>query len=91
MINFQRIYRCYGEKGEGFYIGHTGRVIIHPEAEFGKNINVGIGATIGYEECGTTIGSKCVFCLVYLSKYSRGACFFVRKKTEYEPKRGKVC
>ena len=35
--------------GEGFYIGHLGRVIIHPDAKLGKNINVGTGVTIGME------------------------------------------
>ncbi len=42
---------------EGFYIGHTGRVIIHPEAELGKNINVGTGVTIGYENRGARRGA----------------------------------
>ena len=50
--------------GEGFYIGHNGRVIIHPDAKLGKNVNVGTGVTIGMENrgkrCGTpTIGDKC--------------------------------
>ena len=35
--------------GEGFYIGHSGRVIINPEARLGKNINISTGVTIGYE------------------------------------------
>ena len=35
--------------GEGLYIGHLGRVIIHPEAKLGKNINIGTGVTIGME------------------------------------------
>ena len=38
--------------GEGFYIGHLGRVIIHPEAKLGKNINIGTGVTIGMENRG---------------------------------------
>ena len=42
---------------EGFYIGHTGRVIIHPEAVLGKNINVGTGVTIGYENRGVRCGA----------------------------------
>ena len=42
---------------EGFYIGHTGRVIIHPEAVLGKNINVGTGVTIGYENRGKRKGA----------------------------------
>ena len=45
------------EIGEGFYIGHTGRVIIHPEAKLGKNINVGTGVTIGYENRGERKGA----------------------------------
>lgn len=43
--------------GEGFYIGHSGRVIIHPEAQLGKNINVGTGVTIGYENRGERKGA----------------------------------
>ncbi len=43
--------------GEGFYIGHSGRVIIHPEAELGKNMNVGTGVTIGYENRGVRRGA----------------------------------
>ncbi len=43
--------------GEGFYIGHTGRVIIHPEAQIGKNVNVGTGVTIGYENRGKRKGA----------------------------------
>lgn len=45
------------EIGEGFYIGHTGRVIIHPEAKLGKNMNIGTGVTIGYENRGTRKGA----------------------------------
>ena len=43
--------------GEGFYIGHSGRVIIHPEAVLGKNVNVGTGVTIGYENRGERKGA----------------------------------
>ena len=43
--------------GEGFYIGHSGRVIIHPEAELGKNMNLGTGVTIGYENRGKRKGA----------------------------------
>ena len=42
--------------GEGFYIGHTGRVIIHPDAVLGKNINIGTGVTIGRENRGVRMG-----------------------------------
>ncbi len=50
--------------GEGFYIGHSGRLIIHPEAKIGKNVNVATGVTIGYENRGErkgapTIKGKC--------------------------------
>ncbi len=50
--------------GAGFYIGHTGRVIIHPDAKLGKNVNVGTGVTIGRENRGKregvpTIANNC--------------------------------
>ena len=43
--------------GEGFYIGHSGRVIINPEAELGKNMNVSTGVVIGYENRGKRKGA----------------------------------
>ena len=43
--------------GEGFYIGHTGRVILHPDAKLGKNINLGTGVTIGQENRGSRKGA----------------------------------
>lgn len=50
--------------GEGFYIGHFGRVIIHPDAKLGKNINISTGVTIGVENRGKrkgvpTLGDNC--------------------------------
>lgn len=42
--------------GEGLYIGHLGRVIIHPDAVLGKNINIGTGVTIGMENRGNRKG-----------------------------------
>lgn len=46
--------------GEGFYIGHLGRVIIHPEAKLGKNINIGTGVTIGMENRGQRKGAPTI-------------------------------
>lgn len=43
--------------GGGFYIGHTGRVIINPEAVLGKNINISTGVVIGYENRGKRKGA----------------------------------
>ena len=45
------------EIGEGFYIGHSGRVIIHPDAKLGKNINIATGVTIGQENRGKRQGA----------------------------------
>ncbi len=45
------------EIGEGFYIGHSGRVIINPEAKLGKNMNVSTGVVIGRENRGPRRGS----------------------------------
>ena len=47
--------------GEGFYIGHFGRLIIHPDAVIGKNVNVGTGVTIGMEVRGKRKGTPCRF------------------------------
>lgn len=43
--------------GEGFYIGHSGRVIINPEAKLGKNMNISTGVVIGRENRGAREGS----------------------------------
>ena len=43
--------------GEGFYIGHTGRVIIHPDAVLGKNMNIATGVVIGHENRGDRKGA----------------------------------
>ena len=45
------------EIGEGFYIGHSGSVVINPEAKLGKNINIATGVTIGYENRGARKGA----------------------------------
>lgn len=42
--------------GEGFYIGHTGRVIINSNAIIGKNVNIATGVTIGQENRGKRKG-----------------------------------
>ena len=46
--------------GEGFYIGHCGRVIINTEAKLGKNINIATGVTIGHENRGKRKGSPTI-------------------------------
>ena len=42
--------------GEGLYIGHSGRIIINPNAVLGKNINIATGVTIGQENRGKRKG-----------------------------------
>ena len=46
--------------GEGFYIGHLGRVIIHPDAKIGKNVNIGTGVTVGMENRGKRKGAPVI-------------------------------
>ncbi len=50
----------YTQIGEGFYIGHSGRVIINPEAVIGKNVNIATGVTIGQERRGKRMGSPTI-------------------------------
>ena len=45
------------EIGEGLYIGHLGRVIVHPDAVLGKNMNLATGVTIGMENRGARKGA----------------------------------
>lgn len=46
--------------GEGFYIGHTGSVIINPKAILGKNINIATGTVIGQENHGKRKGTPII-------------------------------
>ena len=43
--------------GEGFYVGHFGRVVINPDCVIGKNVNIAAGATLGKENRGARKGS----------------------------------
>ena len=43
--------------GEGLYIGHSGRLIINPDAVLGKNMNISTGVTIGVENRGARKGA----------------------------------
>lgn len=42
--------------GDGFYIGHCGRIIINPNVIIGKNVNIATGVTIGQENRGKRKG-----------------------------------
>ena len=46
--------------GEGFYIGHTGRIIINSRAVLGKNVNIATGVTIGQENRGNRKGTPVI-------------------------------
>lgn len=46
--------------GGGFYIGHTGRVIIHPDAVLGSNVNIATGVTVGAEPRGKRRGAPTI-------------------------------
>ena len=41
---------------KGLFIGHLGRIVIHPEAKLGKNINLSAGITIGQANRGKMKG-----------------------------------
>ena len=40
----------------GFYIGHLGRIIIHPDCTLGRNINIATGVTLGKVNRGKNAG-----------------------------------
>ena len=46
--------------GEGFYIGHYGRLIVGPDAKLGRNVNIATGVTIGQENRGKRKGSPTI-------------------------------
>lgn len=45
---------------DGFYIGHTGRIIINPDVVIGKNMNIATGVTIGQENRGARKGTPVI-------------------------------
>jgi serine O-acetyltransferase len=48
------------------YIGHAGRVIIHPEAILGDNINIATGVTIGQTNRGKRKGVPVIGSMVWI-------------------------
>ncbi len=46
--------------GRGFYIGHTGPVIINPRVKIGQNCNIATGVTIGQENRGVRKGTPVI-------------------------------
>ena len=46
--------------GPGLYLGHLGRIIIHPDVVMGKNINLGTGITIGQCNRGAKKGTPTI-------------------------------
>lgn len=46
--------------GAGFYIGHTGRIIVNQKAILGKNVNIATGVTIGQENRGKRQGTPTI-------------------------------
>lgn len=52
--------------GAGFYIGHFGRVIIHPDAVLGENVNIATGVTIGRTNRGEKRGAPHIGSYVWI-------------------------
>ena len=48
------------EAGPGLYIGHLGRIIIHPDAVIGRNVNLSTGITIGQANRGAKKGTPVI-------------------------------
>lgn len=46
--------------GRGFYIGHFGRIIIHPNVVIGENCNIATGVVIGEENRGKRKGTPII-------------------------------
>ncbi len=46
--------------GEGLYIGHLGRIILHPDTVLGKNVNLSTGITIGQANRGSKKGTPVI-------------------------------
>jgi serine O-acetyltransferase len=54
------------EIGCGFYIGHFGGIVIHPEAVIGDNCNISQGVTIGQSNRGNRAGNPVIGNYVYI-------------------------
>lgn len=52
--------------GEGFYIGHFGRIIINSKAILGQNINIATGVTIGMTNRGPKKGCPIIGSSVWI-------------------------
>ena len=48
------------QAGSGIYIGHFGRLIIHPDVTLGNNINIATGVTIGQSNRGERKGTPVI-------------------------------
>lgn len=46
--------------GPGLYIGHLGRIIIHPDVKLGKNVNLSTGITLGQANRGKKKGTPVI-------------------------------
>ncbi len=46
--------------GPGLYIGHLGRVILHPDVVLGRNVNLSTGITIGQANRGSKKGTPVI-------------------------------
>lgn len=47
---------AFVKAGSGLYIGHLGRIIIHPDVTLGNNVNLATGITLGQANRGRTKG-----------------------------------
>ena len=54
------------ELGPGFYIGHYGGIVVHPEVKFGRNCNLSQGVTVGLASRGDRFGCPIVGDRVYI-------------------------
>ncbi|MEN1925807.1 serine acetyltransferase [Luteimonas sp. MJ293] len=53
--------------GPGFYIGHFGGIIVHPDAVIGRNCNISQGVTIGQSNRGARVGVPVIGDNVYIA------------------------
>ena len=52
--------------GPGLYIGHLGRIILHPDTVLGKNVNLATGITIGQANRGAGKGTPVIGDVVWI-------------------------
>jgi serine O-acetyltransferase len=65
-IRFGITLPIQSKPGPGFYIGHFGGIVVHPDVRFGRDCNLSQGVTIGLSSRGKYFGTPIIGDRVYI-------------------------